>query len=146
MSHRQYFESLKQYNFRKSMFGCLKSSWRLGALARISELGVQKYRFGGKWVSDSFSSHCINTQKTLDIAMRKISNRVSKRHPNTPLSKGLRRLLTLESVRNSYNKVILLVPDLHYNEVPLYQNVTMTELARFQYIHVAFTWYIGNSI
>ena len=29
------------------------------ALARISELGVQKYTFGVNWVSNSFSSHCI---------------------------------------------------------------------------------------
>ena len=28
------------------------------ALARISELGVQKYTFGVNWVSNSFSSHC----------------------------------------------------------------------------------------
>ena len=43
------------------------------------ELGV-KY-------SNSFSSHCI-IQKNMDSRVSKISNRVSKRHPDTPLAKG----------------------------------------------------------
>ena len=39
-------------------------------------------------MSISFSSHCIYT-KNMDIRVSKISNRVSKRHPDTPLAKGL---------------------------------------------------------
>ena len=33
------------------------------ALVRISDLGVQKYKFGVNWVSNSFSSHCIMHKK-----------------------------------------------------------------------------------
>ena len=75
------------------------------ALARISEMGVQKYTFGVNWVSNSISSHCIIwTHKNMDIRVSKISNMVSKRHPDTPLwlkacFKGIRKrfILTITS-------------------------------------------------
>ena len=51
-------------------------------------MGVQKYTSGLNWVSNSFSSHCI-IHKNMDFRVSKISNRVSKRHPDTPLAKGL---------------------------------------------------------
>ena len=41
------------------------------ALARISEMGVQKYTFGVNWVSNPFSSHCI-IHKNMDIRVSKI--------------------------------------------------------------------------
>ena len=46
----------------------LSAKLKVKAIARISELGVQKYTFGVNWVS-------------------KISNRVSKLHPDTLLAK-----------------------------------------------------------
>ena len=58
------------------------------ALARISELGVQKYTFWVNWVSNSFSSIALYTEN-MDIRVSKISNRVSKRHPDALLAKGL---------------------------------------------------------
>ena len=39
------------------------SALQIGAVARISELGVQKYTFGVNLVSNSFSSHCIIHKK-----------------------------------------------------------------------------------
>ena len=52
------------------------------ALARISELGVQKYTFGMNWVSP-FLFHPIPLYtKNMDIGVSQISNRVS------PLAKG----------------------------------------------------------
>ena len=50
--------------------------------SQISEMGVQMYKFGVNWVSNSFSFHSI-IHKNMDI-------RVSKRHPDTPLAKGMR--------------------------------------------------------
>ena len=66
-----------------------KPTYCTRALARISELGVQKYTFGVNWVSNFFSSHCIKNTQKIWIRVSKISNRVSKRHPDTPLAKGL---------------------------------------------------------
>ena len=69
--------------------GCKGCTWvKSRALASILQLGVQKYTFGVNWVSNSFSSHCI-IHKNMDIRVSKISNRVSKRYPDTPLAKGL---------------------------------------------------------
>ena len=56
------------------------------ALARISELGVQKYTFVVNLVSNSFSSHCIIHTKKWILACPKSANKVSKRktpgHPS----------------------------------------------------------------
>ena len=69
------------------------------ALARISDLGVQKCTFGVNWVSELlFSPLHYKYTKNMDIRVSKISNigcpisatyRVSKRHQDTPLAKGL---------------------------------------------------------
>ena len=57
------------------------------ALARISELGVQKYTFGGEFGPIPFHPIALYT-KDMDIRVSKISNRVSKRHPDTLLPSG----------------------------------------------------------
>ena len=56
------------------------------ALARISELGVQKYTFGVNWVSNSFPSHCI-IHKISGCPKSAIGRPISTWHWDTPLAK-----------------------------------------------------------
>ena len=50
----------------------VKNIIKTTALARISELGVQKYTFGVNWVSNSFSSHCIIHKQYGYLGVQKI--------------------------------------------------------------------------
>ena len=71
------------------------------ALARISELGVQKYIFG--WIGCPIPFHPIALYtKNMDSRVSKISKRVSKRHPDTPLAKALSITLSLPDMLDSY--------------------------------------------
>ena len=60
-------------------------------LARISELRVQKYTFGVNWVL-FIPLHYI---QKYGYWVSKICNRVSKRHMDTPLPKGLHTCMNL---------------------------------------------------
>ena len=69
------------------------------ALARISELGVQKYTFGVNWVSNSFSSHCIivYTQNIWILGCPKPA----------PLAKGLFLNLSYHYHHKNYLSILL---------------------------------------
>ena len=67
------------------------------ALARISELGVQKRNLG--WTGCPIPFHPIALYtKSMDIKVSKLSDSVSKRHTNTPLANGM--------IHSNYHKFV----------------------------------------
>ena len=73
-----------QHSSQNHQLKILKNLDRLTtrALARISELSVQKYVFGVNWVFNSFSSHYTQKYGYQDVQIQQLVVQKTSRHPS----------------------------------------------------------------